>query len=659
VGGGWLDSLLDQIGGAGLILLCGGGFWLALLLRGKRDPVLRALMACLCILLAVRYAIWRIAEGLPGPQGIIADTLVAIFVALEMLTILSGIINLVMLSRTVDRSPESDEYADHPVTRAPVDVFIASYNEGRDILERTLIAACAIDHPDLRVWMLDDGNRPWVKALAEELGAHYVFRIKGKHAKAGNVNNGLQQALATGRKPQFILLLDADFVAGRNILRRVLPLFHADDVGIVQTPQHFFNPDPIQINVFSPTVWPDEQRYFFNVLMPSLDAWGTACCCGTSAVLRVEALQAIGGMATETVTEDMLTSFKMSEFGWRTIYLDEPLSLGLAPEGVIEYIVQRSRWCLGGVQQIYTRWSFLGRGKLRWIDRLNHFSSMLYWGVSFPFRLMLLSTPALWWWTDVAAYNATTAALARAVLPYFFVSVLFNSVYSANRVLPLMSDVNQLVSSTAVIRSVTTGLIRPWGQPFKVTPKGINAEGVTIHWPLMVPFLIIMAFTLSGLLINLGFGSELRREPSYLLNVIWSGINIVLLAVTCMACIDQPRRRTDERFLSGERAVLRVPGQRSLVCTVHDISVGGASLTCDEPWPHSAESGTLWLDDGRLDVPFALVRATEDRLTVRFVLSPAQRAAMILKLFDVRYGHAWGHVSPGRALRVALKRLMA
>lgn len=63
-------------------------------------------------------------------------------------------------------------------------------------------------------------------------------------------------------------------------------------------------------------------------------------------------------MATETVTEDALTSLKMEERSFRTIYLNERLSMGLAPESLSQFISQRSRWCLGSMQQIFTRWSF-------------------------------------------------------------------------------------------------------------------------------------------------------------------------------------------------------------------------------------------------------------------------------------------------------------
>ena len=291
---------------------------------------------------------------MPEGQEVWQQAWAWIFLILETATILGIIVTYVFMSRTRDRSREVDARAGSPMLAAAVDVFIATYNEDYDILERTIVGAMNIDHADLRVWVLDDGARPWVQQLATDLGAQYRQRLKGRHAKAGNVNNGLREALSTGRRPEFILLLDADFIAAKRILKRTLPLFEEVDVGIVQTPQHFFNPDPLQANMLCTAVWPDEQRFFFNYLQPAKDAWGAAFCCGTSAVFRVTALERCGGMPTNTVTEDMLTSFCMHETGYRTIFLNEQLSMGLAPEGLNEYITQRSRWCLGAIQQIRT-----------------------------------------------------------------------------------------------------------------------------------------------------------------------------------------------------------------------------------------------------------------------------------------------------------------
>ena len=87
-----------------------------------------------------------------------------------------------------------------------------------------------------------------------------------------------------------------------------MPLFRDPAVGVVQTPQHFINPDPIQINLNATKFWPDEQRYFFDIVMPAKDAWSAAFCCGTSSIIRMRPLLEMGGFPTDSVTEDYLLS---------------------------------------------------------------------------------------------------------------------------------------------------------------------------------------------------------------------------------------------------------------------------------------------------------------------------------------------------------------
>jgi cellulose synthase (UDP-forming) len=491
-----------------------------------------------------------------------------------------------------------------------------------------------VDHNDLRVFVLDDGTRPWVRELAAELGALYVQRVNGKHAKAGNVNNGLAHALSTGRRPEFILLLDADFIPARTILKRTLSLFDAADVGTVQTPQHFFNPDPVQPNLLRATAWPDEQRFFFEVLLPCKDAWGEAFCCGTSAVCRVAALEAANGLATETVTEDMLTSFKFGEFGYRTIFLNEPFSIGLAPEGLQDYISQRGRWCLGAIQQLHMRWSFFGPARMRWINRLSSFDGAMYWMFSFPFKLMMIAAPALYWWTGTAVIDS--ADLLSYLGPSAVTGVVFMSIFTRNRVLPVMTDVTQLLSATTNILTVISGLIRPWGRPFKVTAKGASTDRVTIQWPHLLPFALLIAATVAGLVVNLSQFSALRGTQGFAVNVFWSVYNILFLTIAVTVCIEMPRRRSAERFPLDERAVIRWADGGETPCRLKDLSVGGARITDIHFAPREApRSATLLIDAGAIEAPFTPVRAIgRNALAVRFDLETAARRALILKLFS-------------------------
>lgn len=638
------------------------GVFLCLIWMPPRDaahPAAKAARAGAAVLaggLTLRYAVWR-CTVLPQGQTLPQDIWALLFLAVELLNHLSNILSLFFLSRSRNRSAEADAAQDSPLVTAPTDVFIPTYNEPYEVLERTIVGAMDIDHPDLRVWVLDDGARPWVQDLAEGLGALYLARVKGKHAKAGNINNGLRHALSVGRAPVFLLVLDADFIANRQILRRTLGFFADPRIGIVQTPQHFFNPDPVQTNLAVTHVWPDEQRFFFNVLMPSKDAWGAAFCCGTSAVIRVAALTAIGGMATETVTEDMLTSFKMHERGWRTIFLDERLSLGLAPEGLSEYVMQRGRWCLGGVQQLHTRWSPFGRGRIGLINRISCFDTALYWIVSFPFKVMILAGPAVYWLTGTSVLAATIDDLLYWLLPSILSSILFMSTYGRNRIIPVMTEITQLLSAVVVIINVFNGLFRPHGRPFKVTDKGVARERVTVQWRFMWPFLVMSIATILGIVINSTPNSPLLGQDGYSVNVFWSVFNVLVMGLVCLACIELPRRRKEERFGSDERAVVVWQGGAGIECRLRDISLGGARLVAPA-WPRVEEDGILTLDDGRLRVPFQRLRQSGREMVVRFEQTQAVRRTLIARLFGGAYARELEQVVAHRVLGTLLRQLL-
>ena len=227
-------------------------------------------------------------------------------------------LTLVFLSRTRDRSVDADANAEWLARRSGatlVDVLICSYNEERTALERTIVGAQAMDYPNFRVWMLDDSRRDWLEALCARLGCRYVSRPNNRHAKAGNINHALRSIAALPDPPDFVAILDADFVPTPLFLKRAMTLFRDPTIGVVQTPQHFVNPDPIQINLGATKFWPDEQRYFFDVVMPAKDAWSAAFCCGTSSIIRMRPLMEIGGFPTNSVTEDYLLTLRLTEKG--------------------------------------------------------------------------------------------------------------------------------------------------------------------------------------------------------------------------------------------------------------------------------------------------------------------------------------------------------
>ena len=260
--------------------LMAAGFLCVLLPWSNREnPFVRATLVTFALLMTWHYLLWRFSTL---PQFLSFDWFFGIsFLGTELLTGIGGTITWIMLTRNSSRS--AAVAANLPwlmQTRPLVDVLICTYNEDRAILERTMIGAMGMKYPNFRVWVLDDGRREWLGELCAQKGCHYLTRPDNSHAKAGNINHAIVHLAALPSPPDFIAVLDADFVPFSNFVARTLSLFREGDVGIVQTPQHFFNPDPIQSNLAISEVFPDEQRFFFDIIMPSKDAWGLAFCCG-------------------------------------------------------------------------------------------------------------------------------------------------------------------------------------------------------------------------------------------------------------------------------------------------------------------------------------------------------------------------------------------
>jgi cellulose synthase (UDP-forming) len=631
--------------------------WLAFVLLGPRSPIARVVVAGSSMLIVVRYLWWRWAYSIPDDQDWWQAALTWTFLIIESAATFGTLLSFFFMSRYRDRSPEVDARPNAATLAAPVDVFIATYNEDAEILERTIVCALHIDHPDLRVWVCDDGARPWLREMAERLGAHYVFRVKGKHAKAGNMNNALQVAMATDRPPEFVLLLDADFVASRMILKRTLPLMEEPDVGIVQTPQHYYNHDPVQSNLFCFKSWPDEQRFFFNHFLPCKDAWDAAFCCGTSAIFRVSALVSSGGFATATVTEDMLTTFMLREHGYRTVYLNERLALGLAPEGLDEFIIQRQRWCLGTLQQIRTRWCFFGSARVGLINRLSYFDGALFWAAGYISKLCFITGPLLTWWLHTSVITCTNEDFVVMVAPKLASGLVFGALLGGNTIFPILSEATHLPATPAIIASAAVALVRPWGRPFKVTPKGISSDRFVVRWNLLAPYATIAVLTFLGMVANLSLTSAAAADRSYAVNILWSLVNIATLAVVCASCVEAPKRK-ETRFSTAERATLQLGVGAPQACVITELSIETASFTFTPGTLDLGSAGELLLDHGSLGVPCTVLRASASgEAVLLFQHNETTRHALIRKLMTGAYHNDVEEVRVFRSLSAATRRV--
>jgi cellulose synthase (UDP-forming) len=649
-------ALLLEILAPGLLVI--GAALVVLPWLKPSDERARAAVVAIVIVLMWRYMCWRWLATLP-PLGFTADWIVGIaFAIVETLAMLGTTLGLIALTRLSDRTPQVERNLAWLAEREPaplVDVFICTYNEDEAILERTIIGAVAMNYSRFRVWVLDDGRRPWLKELAERLGASYLTRPDNAHAKAGNINNGLKHVAALPEPPDFVSILDADFVPSAQFLRRTLSLFREGDVGIVQTPQHFINPDPLQTNLSIAGVWPDEQRYFFDVVLASKDAWGAAFCCGTSSVIRFSQLMKMGGFPTDSVTEDYLVTLKMKQAGFRTVYLNERLSLGLAPEGLKEYITQRSRWALGFMQIFRGPLGPLGPGNgLSIIDRVSLTEAFLYWCGSYSFRLLGIIVPILYLLLNINAVQADVATTLSYYVPHFVASAIVTGWMAQSRVMPIMTDVTQLLAASQILQAVAHGLLKPKGQKFKVTAKGGDRSQRFVQWPLLNMFLVYLGLTIVGVVwaFLLEDGSKLRDSSA--LCLFWSWYNIVVLTIACLVCIEQPRYRSAERLATQDLAMVH-GGEGASAHRLIDISLGGARL---EGAYGGEEGDWVMVDFEGLRLPATVVRRGPERFAVRFDDVGAARTELIKLVYSGRYSASVARIEPARVAAAVLERVM-
>ncbi|MBO6562677.1 MAG: glycosyltransferase [Nisaea sp.] len=630
---------------------------------GPRKPWARWAVLIVATVVVARYLPWRFTETVATRSILTVNGAWIWFLfAIECIYIADLLKILLVRTRIVDRSAEADE-AEARLKARPradwpkVDVLIPTYNEPLDVLERSIIGALNLDYPNFEVWVLDDGDRDWLRDFCAENGARYLRRPEHKHAKAGNINNALAQT-----DGDFVAVLDADFVPYRWFLNRTVGLFDDQSIGIVQTPQHFFNRDPVQRNLWIADRWPDEQRLFFDHLAPSLDAWDSMFCCGSCAVMRRAALDAIGGVPTQSITEDILTTLEMFRAGYRTRYLNERLTIGLAAESLEAFYVQRQRWCQGGIQTLFLRAGPLFGTGISLIQRILLFP--IYWVFHIPARLIVLLVPIMYFWFGLEPLdNARGFEILYWQLPILFTGWAATLFYFGRNGLPILNDGPAILVSLRLAPVVLSSLVRPFGRPFQVTPKGsLTTEDAAVSTVEAVIITTLILLSLGGLWINIPSDTRIIENDSFLLiGGFWTGLNVVTLSLALLLCFENPVRRLQERFPIRLEARLSGKQGEAVEIRVEDLSLSGASGRVGDG--RRVSVGSEWdlqLPDGP-PVPGRVARVVEGEGDARIgfdfvpVLKGKRRKQMIRYLYTTGIDNA-AHAGQTASLLTGLLR---
>lgn len=637
------------------------GIFLGLLVMARLlDPSRardRVLFGATTAAFLVLYALWRWNDTLP-PFAVTAQSLwPRLFIAFELVAILYTLMSIVILFRNVDRSAQADA-AQRALAAADnypaVDIFICTYDEPLEILERSILSALALDYDNATVWVLDDTRRDWLRDYCQRVGARHVTRPDNKGAKAGNLNNGLATTARETNAP-VILVLDADFAPRQDFLKRTVGLLLSDpEVAIVQTPQFYYNADPIQHNLLAEKSWVDDQRFFFDIFQSAKDAWGCAFCVGTSFVVRRDLLDEIGGFPQQAISEDINLTYTMLAHGYRTSWLNEPLSFGLSAEGIPEYITQRARWCLGTIQVALLRnGPLFGRG-FSFTQRWHYVHGVLNW-LCKPYMLLLLAAPTIYWFGGLPAFEADYYSFLRYGMPALLGLIIYMGWISRARTLPLFMEATHAITCFAVTATLLSAIIKPFGRPFKITDKGGDRSTPRVHWKLAATFGLIAASSAASIVwafVSPYAASEISSLDFF--NLLWAGIAMLIAFVAFLVCFELPRSsdqfETDEPvWLAGDGKILSC---RLLALSLTSVRFSGPAGEALElaGWRYQIHlEGLGWAD-------ISMVSRSRNDVVARLDLSPEQRQRLVVRLFSASQGNIAGQASLRGAMAGLLRR---
>ena len=548
----------------------------------NKGELVRLVVLLITLLSAGIYFSWRITVLNPN-----APIFSVIFIFAEGFGFFTLLLSSFTFWRTRPRAVIT------PPAGMTIDVFITTLNEPIEIVRLTAAAALKMSYPHT-TWILDDGDRDEIKSLASSMGCEYLSRKDNTHAKAGNLNNALQHTHG-----DFILILDADHIPQPWFLEHTLGYFHDSQVALVQTPQDYYTTDTLQFRSTQRKLWHD-QTLFYQIGQAGRDFWNATSFCGTNAVLRRSALESIGGIAHETVTEDMHTSIRLQKKGYRTIYHPESLAFGIAATDFVEFLQQRLRWGHGNVQVLREE-NLPFCKNLTWPQKLCYTSL----GVSYFegwTRLALYLTPAIVLFTGIAPLGDTEHFL-WFFIPYFISAItLINVMGRGNS--SILQNERLAMARFPVYLLATFGLFIKRSY-WRITSK---QRGKQIPAYLLLPQITIFTFNVSALFV------AIVNPPLPLIDTMSGGTLIIIIfwatyvswlsGITILDVLLDSQKAHQHSLLLDLPVELISPSSGRLKCRTIKFSADNILVTCENP-PDLADIThiKLYLPEGMLKIP--------------------------------------------------------
>ena len=286
----------------------------------------------------------------------ILETIVIIIYTVSLLLIfmyalaqLNLLFNYLSSKKLKDDGPKFD--LTNPNEIPYITIQLPVYNE-MYVMERLLDNIAKIDYPKnkLEIQVLDDSTDETVETTLKQiqklqttgLDIKHITRVDRKGFKAGALKEGLESA-----KGEIIAIFDSDFLPKSDWLKRTVPYFKDQEVGVVQTRWGHINRNYsilTRIQAFAldahftlEQVGRNSKGHFINFN-------------GTAGLWRKACIIDAGNWEGDTLTEDLDLSYRAQLKNWKFKYLEHVETPAELPIVISAARSQQFRWNKGGAE---------------------------------------------------------------------------------------------------------------------------------------------------------------------------------------------------------------------------------------------------------------------------------------------------------------------
>lgn len=230
-----------------------------------------------------------------------------------------------------------------------VSIIIPAYNEEKSI-GKTIESALSLSYPreKLEIIVVDDGSKDKTLELAKKYENSKKFPVRVFTKKNGGKGSALNLGISKA-KNEIIISMDADTFVHADALKKMIAHFYSDDVVSVTPSMGIYKPKSLLQRV------QHIEYYTGNFLRKSFAIVNSIHITpGAFSAYRKSFFEKYGGYQEGNITEDLEIALRIQKHDYIIENAPEAVIYTLGPKTFRELMVQRRRWYVGLVRNLYS-----------------------------------------------------------------------------------------------------------------------------------------------------------------------------------------------------------------------------------------------------------------------------------------------------------------